>query len=92
MGLNFGVFRYDRWNASKQYYMLFDMGASDTVATVLSYEAVKNSDNGYSETVPQMTVLGLGCACSPTIEIFTVYSYILTLQHYFTCLFLALTH
>ena len=63
VGLNFGVFRYDRWNASKQYYILFDMGASDTVATVLSYESVKNSDNGYSETVPQMTVLGLGCVC-----------------------------
>ncbi len=42
--------------------LLFDMCASSTVATVVAYEKVKNSDNGYQETVLQMTVLDVGCA------------------------------
>ena len=60
VGLSFGVLRRDQFNASKQYYMLFDMGSTATVCTVLSFETVKNTENGYTETVPQMIVLGVG--------------------------------
>ena len=63
VGINYGVFRRDRFNATRQYYLLFDMGSAATTCTVMAFETVKNNDNGFMETVPQLSVLGVGFAC-----------------------------
>lgn len=58
--LNYGIFRRKDFNESAQYIMLFDMGASSTTATIVSYQVVKIKEKGYVETHPQLSVLGVG--------------------------------
>jgi len=58
--LNYGIFRRKDFNETAQYIVLYDMGASSTVATVLSYQVAKTKERGLVETNPQVSVLGVG--------------------------------
>lgn len=60
VALNYGMFRRKEINATIQNFLFYDMGASSTTATIVSYQTVKTKDRGYTETNPQVTVLGLG--------------------------------
>ena len=60
VSLNYGMFRRKEINGTAQYLMFYDMGSSQTTATVVSYQTVKTKDKLYSETNPQLTVLGVG--------------------------------
>ena len=57
-GLNYGVFRRKDFNTSGTTLMFFDMGGSGTVATVATFQMVKNKDD--YEPNPQLTVRGIG--------------------------------
>ena len=59
-GLNFGVFRRKDFNTTVTNYLFYDMGASSTTATIISYQLVKSKERGFVETNPQMTVKGVG--------------------------------
>lgn len=60
VALNYGMFRRKEINATAQNILFYDMGASSTTATIASYQTIKTKDRGYTETNPQVTVLGLG--------------------------------
>lgn len=58
-GLNYGIFRRKDFNSSNPTNILFyDMGAGSTIATIISYQLVKNKDRGFTEIDPQMIVKG----------------------------------
>ncbi|XP_039259142.2 hypoxia up-regulated protein 1-like isoform X1 [Styela clava] len=54
--LNYGVFRRNNINATASYVMFYDMGATSTTATIVSYQVVKV--NGIAD--PQLAVKGVG--------------------------------
>ncbi|XP_065846137.1 hypoxia up-regulated protein 1-like isoform X2 [Oscarella lobularis] len=58
--LNYGVFRRADFNATPTNILFYDMGSSSTVATLASYQTVKIKEGTISETVPQLTVKGVG--------------------------------
>lgn len=58
VALNYGIFRRNEINETAQYYMFYDMGASKTTATVVSYQTVK--DKATRETNPVISILGVG--------------------------------
>ncbi|XP_063982938.1 hypoxia up-regulated protein 1 isoform X2 [Diachasmimorpha longicaudata] len=60
VALNYGIFHRNEFNDTAQYIMFYDMGASSTTATVVSYQNVKTKDRGYVETHPQVSILGVG--------------------------------
>lgn len=60
MALNYGIFRRKDFNETTQYIMFYDMGASSTTATLVSYQVVKIKDRGIVETNPQATIMGVG--------------------------------
>ncbi|XP_065177501.1 hypoxia up-regulated protein 1-like [Sycon ciliatum] len=60
VALNYGVFRRQTFNDTEQNLMFFDMGATSTVATIVSYQTVKIKELGFTETVPQLTVRSVG--------------------------------
>ncbi|KAK7462527.1 hypothetical protein BaRGS_00038437, partial [Batillaria attramentaria] len=60
VALNYGVFRRKNFNTTAQYYMFYDMGATSTVATVVSYQLVKVKEGTRVETNPQLTIKGIG--------------------------------
>lgn len=60
VALNYGIFRSASFNATVKHIMFYDMGASHTTATIVGYSTVKVKDRGYSETVPQLVVKGVG--------------------------------
>ncbi|KAL7636636.1 UNVERIFIED_CONTAM: hypothetical protein RMT77_013413 [Armadillidium vulgare] len=60
VALNYGMFRRKEINETAQNILFYDMGASFTTATIASYQTVKTKDRGYSETNPQVSVLGVG--------------------------------
>lgn len=60
VALNYGIFRRKDFNETAQYMMFYDMGASSTTATVVSYQLVKVKDKGVTETHPQVQILGVG--------------------------------
>ncbi|GLH11715.1 Major heat shock 70 kDa protein Ba [Gryllus bimaculatus] len=60
MALNYGIFRRKDFNESAQYIMFYDMGASSTTATLVSYQLVKTKEKGFVETNPQLAILGVG--------------------------------
>ncbi|CAH0560825.1 unnamed protein product [Brassicogethes aeneus] len=60
VALNYGIFRTKTFNETAQYVLFYDMGASSTTATLVSYQNVKVKDRGYAETHPQLTILGVG--------------------------------
>jgi len=60
VALNYGVFRSKDFNDTAQYFMFFDMGASGTEVSIVSYQVVKTKDKGVVETHPQISVVGVG--------------------------------
>lgn len=58
VALNYGVFHPSGINETSQYYVFYDMGASHTSASVVSYQLVK--DKHTRETNPTVQVLGVG--------------------------------
>lgn len=60
VALNYGIFRRKEINDSVQYVMFYDMGASSTTATVVSYQNVKTKEKGFVETNPHVNILGVG--------------------------------
>jgi hypoxia up-regulated 1 len=60
IGLNFGIFRSKEWNDTARYFLFYDMGASSTVASVIAYQTANTKERGYSETNPQLAVVGVG--------------------------------
>lgn len=60
VALNYGMFRRKEINDTAQNILFYDMGASSTTATIASYQTIKTKEKGYSETNPQVTILGLG--------------------------------
>jgi len=60
VALNYGIFRSASFNSTIKHIMFYDMGASHTTATIVGYNTVKVKDRGYSETVPQLVVKGVG--------------------------------
>lgn len=60
VALNYGIFRRKEINDSAQYIMFYDMGASSTTATVVSYQNVKTKEKGFVETNPHVNILGVG--------------------------------
>lgn len=58
VGLNYGIFQRKNFNETAQYYMFYDMGASKTTATIVSYQLVK--DKVLRETLPVVQVIGVG--------------------------------
>ena len=57
--LNYGVFRRKDFNTTVTNILFYDMGASSTTATIVSYQLVKSKDRGFVETNPQLTVKGI---------------------------------
>lgn len=57
--LNYGVFRRKDFNSTPTNILFYDMGAGDTVSTIVSYQVVKTKDRGFTETNPQLIVKGL---------------------------------
>lgn len=60
VALNYGIFRSKDFNETAQYVMFYDMGASSTTATLVSYQTVKTKERGYVETHPQLSIIGVG--------------------------------
>lgn len=58
VGLNYGIFQRKNFNETAQYYMFYDMGASKTTASIVSYQLVK--DKVLRETLPVVQVIGVG--------------------------------
>ncbi|CAM1311638.1 HYOU1 (predicted), partial [Pycnogonum litorale] len=58
--LNYGAFRRKHFNTTPQNIMLFDMGATDTVVSIISYQVVKTKEAGYLEENPQLSIKGVG--------------------------------
>ena len=52
VALNYGIFRRKYFNATAQYYVLYDMGSTSCIATVVSYQVVKSNEAGFMEDVP----------------------------------------
>jgi hypoxia up-regulated 1 len=57
-GLNYGVFRRKDFNSTGSTFMFYDMGATGTIATVATFQMVKNKDD--YEPNPQLVVRGVG--------------------------------
>ncbi|KAL1131874.1 hypothetical protein AAG570_011485 [Ranatra chinensis] len=60
VALNYGIFRRKDFNETAQYIMFYDMGASSTTATIVSYQVVKTKERGMVEVNPQLSVIGVG--------------------------------
>jgi len=60
VALNYGIFRRKDFNETAQYIMFYDMGATSTSATIVSYQLVKTKEKGYVETNPQLSIIGVG--------------------------------
>ncbi|EFN70757.1 Hypoxia up-regulated protein 1 [Camponotus floridanus] len=60
VALNYGVFGRTEINDSAHYILFYDMGASSTTATVVSYQNMKTKERGFVETNPYVNVLGVG--------------------------------
>uniref|UniRef100_U5EW42 Hypoxia up-regulated protein 1 n=1 Tax=Corethrella appendiculata TaxID=1370023 RepID=U5EW42_9DIPT len=58
VGLNYGIFRRKEINETAQYFIFYDMGASKTTASVISYQLIK--DKTTLEKLPVVEVLGVG--------------------------------
>lgn len=60
VALNYGIFHSKNINDTAHYIMFYDMGASTTTATVVSYQNVKTKERGFVETHPQVSIVGVG--------------------------------
>ncbi|XP_044750034.1 hypoxia up-regulated protein 1 [Coccinella septempunctata] len=60
VALNYGIFRSKDFNDTTQYVMFYDMGASSTTATIVSFQNTKTKERGYMETHPELNIIGVG--------------------------------
>ncbi|KAK0086459.1 hypothetical protein PV325_003173 [Microctonus aethiopoides] len=60
VALNYGIFHRKEINETAHYIIFYDMGASSTTATVVSYQNIKMKDRGVMEVIPQINILGVG--------------------------------
>lgn len=60
VALNYGIYRRKDFNETAQYVMFYDMGATSTTATIVSYQVVKTKERGFVETHPQASIIGVG--------------------------------
>ncbi|KAK3912914.1 Hypoxia up-regulated protein 1 [Frankliniella fusca] len=60
VALNYGIYRRKDFNETAQYVMFYDMGASSTTATIVSYQVVKTKERGFVESHPQASIIGVG--------------------------------
>lgn len=60
VALNYGIFRSKDFNETSQYIMFYDMGASSTTATIVSFQNSKTKERGYLETHPELSIIGVG--------------------------------
>ncbi|VDL81057.1 unnamed protein product, partial [Schistocephalus solidus] len=60
VGVNYGVFRRNSFDANPQNFMFFDVGYIGTTATVVSYKLAKSREGDILEENPHMFVLGVG--------------------------------
>ncbi|XP_014212176.1 hypoxia up-regulated protein 1 isoform X2 [Copidosoma floridanum] len=60
VALNYGIFNRKLINDTASYVMFYDMGASSTTATLVSYQNVKTKERGFVEIHPQVSILGVG--------------------------------
>lgn len=60
VALNYGIFNRKDFNETAQYVMFYDMGASSTTATIVSYQVVKTKERGFVESHPQASIVGVG--------------------------------
>ncbi|XP_051164816.1 hypoxia up-regulated protein 1 isoform X3 [Leptopilina boulardi] len=60
VALNYGIFHSKNINDTAHYIMFYDMGASTTTATIVSYQNVKTKERGFLETHPQVSIVGVG--------------------------------
>lgn len=58
VALNYGIFQQKSLNETAQYVIFYDMGASKTTATIVSYQLVK--DKVLRETLPVVQIVGVG--------------------------------
>ncbi|CEF68071.1 Hypoxia up-regulated protein 1 [Strongyloides ratti] len=58
IGLNYGVFRMNEINETKQNMLIYDIGASKTTAVIIEYEKIKNETSKTS--YPRCKTLGFG--------------------------------
>lgn len=58
VALNYGIFQRKNINETAHYVMFYDMGASKTAATIVSYQLVK--DKVLRETLPVVQIVGVG--------------------------------
>lgn len=58
VALNYGVFRRRDFNETSTSIMFYDMGAGNTVATIVTYQLMKSKETG--EINPQLSVKGVG--------------------------------
>lgn len=58
VALNYGIFQRKNINETAHYVMFYDMGASKTTATIVSYQLVK--DKVLRETLPVVQIVGVG--------------------------------
>jgi len=62
IGLNYGIYRRKEILDAKtsQHLLFYDMGAQATTASLVEFSAHTSKENGYTETMPQLRVLGVG--------------------------------
>lgn len=60
VALNYGIYRRKDFNETAQYVMFYDLGASSTTATIVSYQVVKTKERGFVESHPQASIIGVG--------------------------------
>lgn len=60
VALNYGMFRRKEINETAQNILFYNMGSSSTTATIASYQTIKTKERGFTETNPQVSILGVG--------------------------------
>jgi len=61
VALNYGIYRTNDFVENKpKYFIFYDMGATSTEATIVSYQIKKTKDGAYPIRTPELTVLGVG--------------------------------
>jgi len=60
VGINYGVFRAKTFNKTATNIIFYDMGATSTIATVVSYTTVKEKSQTTKGRTPQLEIAGVG--------------------------------
>jgi hypoxia up-regulated 1 len=60
VAINYGVFRTKEFNETARNILFYDMGASSTVASVVSYQLTTDKKSKSKEQYPQLAIKGTG--------------------------------